>query len=165
MSKEKESESCPQYEKTACQYEKIVCIKDMPERGKIMSELTRFTYYGQTVPIYILKDSILYKELLDATKLDASSLNCNPHIISIIAQIAALSPMLTIVDVSDNDLGPFGPTVAASFASSNSISDVSMRGNNLGQYGESVASFLRRSPYICTVDLSNNFFGEFGPTV
>jgi hypothetical protein len=88
-----------------------------------------------------------------------------PETLLLMAQIAAKSPTLEIVDLTRNDLCERGPAVAEALAKSHSIHTVGLGQNNLGEYGIAVAMHLAASSSMKKVDLLSNNLGEHGIAV
>ncbi|MBY0534170.1 MAG: hypothetical protein K2P31_04310, partial [Rickettsiaceae bacterium] len=106
--------------------------------------------------------SLFYKALQTETELTVKNVKLSPEAMLLVARIAAISPLLNTVDMSDNDLGEHGPATAAALAISKTILTVDMSDNDLGEHGPKTANDLAKSLRIRTVNMSTNSFGEQG---
>ena len=103
--------------------------------------------------------SLFYKALQTETELTVKNIKLSPEAMLLVARIAAISPLLNTVDMSDNDLGEHGPATAAALAISKTILTVDMSDNDLGEHGPATAAALAKLLTIRTVDISNNSLG------
>jgi hypothetical protein len=110
-------------------------------------------------------NSSVYQNIQRATHLDLFGSQYIPQALLIMAQIAAQSPTLEIVDMSSCNLYLNGEAIAAVLATSSSIHTVYMNNNNLGEHCLPVARALAQSGSIKKVELMANNLGEHAEQV
>jgi hypothetical protein len=105
-------------------------------------------------------NSLFYQYTQNAEHLDMSSIietmGVSPATLLLMAQIAAKSPMLKLVDLNGNKLGEHAPEVAEALAKSHSISIVIFMDTDLGEHDLAVARAFEASGAVRHIGLDSD---------
>ncbi len=139
--------------------------------GKIeLNSLAKSGVVDINIPEVI--NGVFYEAMKNEVSLDAMQGNfidlfgdveLSPQAMLLLVKIAASSLALESINISNNNLGEYGPAIAAELAKSYTLKSINMSGCNLGEYGPAMAAELAKLPTLQVIDMSGCNLGEYGP--
>ncbi len=139
--------------------------------GKIeLNSLAKSGVVDINIPEVI--NGVFYEAIKNEVSLDAMQGNfidlfgdveLSPQAMLLLVKIAASSLTLESINISNNNLGEYGPAIAAELAKSYTLKSINMSGCNLGECGPEIAAALAKLPTLQVIDMSGCNLGEYGP--